>query len=142
MAERKKTPNILADLLGDSPQNTPTEQKTGSQQAVLPAKQHNGKTAIVPTTNDATEVSEQENTADDVATDEGATKIKVTFYLSEDSVDLLEEAQRTLRRMNRINGKTSKATTSKSALLEAALKFACTDLENHGEESQLASTLF
>ena len=137
MAERKKTPNILADLLSDSPQNPATEQKTVRQQAVLPAKQHSGKGAIAPAISDAAEASEQENTPDEVTA-----KIKVTFYLSEDSVDLLEEAQRMLRRMNRGNGKTSKATTSKSALLQEALKLACADLENRGEESQLARMLF
>ena len=136
MAERKKTPNILANLLGDSPQNPLMEQKTVRQQDVLPAKQHDDKNINTSALSDAVEVNEE------TASNEVATKIKVTFYLSEDSVDLLEEAQRTLRRMNRGNGKTSKATTSKSALLEKALKLACADLENRGEESQLARMLF
>lgn len=122
MAERKKTPDILADLLGDNP---PVSSKTVKQQDSETAKQRNSETA-----------SEEEETGT-------SAKVKVTFYLSEDAVEMLEDAQRQLRRLGRSAGKNpiSKAATSKSALLEEALKIACADLEARGMESQLAALL-
>lgn len=193
MAERKKTPNILADLLGDKtstsdfpasdletgdPQEseTPRESRALLQSAthlpvtrpepppsnltqksaarkdaeavkpvrgetVLPAKQQSGETAKQ---HDAT-LLVPPNSVEEGEEIEGSlgSKVKVTFYLSEDAVDLLEEAQRKLRRLARGSGKThSKAATSKSALLEEALKLACADLEASGTQSQLARILF
>jgi len=127
MAERKKTPDILADLLGDT--------APASQNSML-VKQHAGKTAKQQN------AGATKNEADSDEADSG-TKVKVTFYLSPDSIDRLEDAQKQLRRLIRGAGKTSsKALTSKSALLEAALQLACDDLEKQGEQSRFASKLF
>ena len=141
MAERKKTPNILADLLGNTGSTSALEtQPTAKQEASLPASLQNGKTVIrLGDQNSAVTISDEIGEE----SDGGLAKVKVTFYLSEESVDMLEEAQRKLRRLGRGAGKTqSKATTSKSALLEEALKLACAELEDKGRESQLARILF
>jgi hypothetical protein len=150
MAERKKTPNILADLLGDKGNNTtpePGERKETSLQAVLPVKQQDAKTEKPHDSKMAKEPDPENNRVPEGNSEENevnlSNKLKVTFYLSEESVDLLEEAQRKLRRMSRGTGKTQpKGVTSKSALLEEALKLACADLETRGKESQLARILF
>lgn len=164
MAERKKTPNILADLLGDKtpPPSAPAEHEIAvktlkrqdalavKQQSVLDAnpqdvlavRQQNGK-MVVQIDSQKTLMPDQEEGASEENESELAAKVKVTFYLSEESVDLLEEAQRQLRRLGRGAGKTqSKAATSKSALLEQALKLACADLDAQGLESPLARILF
>ncbi len=202
MAERRKTPDILADLLGTSSSglqtaetaaskspasnsHTPSDSspllvpassnltsqqqngKTERQQNGKPvkqgaAKQNAGKTAnwgasaraaaplqgsesesqavsrILPETEDGEDaLGEAEN-------GETESKVKVTFYLSEDAVELLEDAQRTLRRLARGQGRNGapKSLTSKSALLEEALKLACQDIETNGPDSQLARKVF
>lgn len=182
MAERKKTPDILADLLGTiSPTGRPAPQ-TGTSGILLaeqedskPASHQDGETLrhkdsktvkqITSKAEDQTnfppekrrvgkgtkveEVARKESVTPEVPSPEDSTpevesKIKVTFYLSEDTVDLFEEAQRTLRRLGRSRGKSpaSKSATSKSALLEEALKLICSDIQSNGLESQLARKMF
>ncbi|RYZ18474.1 MAG: hypothetical protein EOP49_49585 [Sphingobacteriales bacterium] len=66
----------------------------------------------------------------------------MTFYLSEDAVEFLEDSQSRLRKLNRTAGrKRGKAFTSKSAILEEAVRLVCTELEEKGMESQLARLL-
>ncbi len=153
MAERKKTPDILADLLGTSLNagNLPVDMepdgdltakqqniKTESQKNSESSKQKTGKTVrhLVSTL-------EQEEAGEEQTSRDTENKIKVTFYLSEDTVDLFEDAQLTLRRLGRSQGSTtSKSATSKSALLEEALKLICSDIQSNGLNSQLARKMF
>lgn len=209
MAERKKTPNILGDLLGGlpSPASTPAETvspntdltakpkapkadkpqgvetaslksredakaaaiETLKQGAVLPVKpkstkaektsqrpvvntvsQHNvlpAKPTAILTAPDADEVPLGRMEQDEVGEEEEtgpdlSAKIKVTFYLSEEAVDHLEDTQSRLRRLGRASGRRrGKAFTSKSAILEEAVRLVCSELEEKGLESQLAKSL-
>jgi hypothetical protein len=145
MAERKKTPDILADLLStDRPTQSASNSikdggKTEKQQNIKTLnskaeRQKDSEKEFPPSQLKATQETESGN--------EG--KTKVTFYLSEDTIDLLEDAQRTLRRLSRAQGGTAqpKGLTSKSAILEEALKLVCAQVESEGLSSPLASKLF
>lgn len=145
MAERKKTPDILADLLGTVPPSTSiattkNDGKTVRQQNSKTAESKAVKTVKRQDSNPSFLADEETDGLGAVDEAEGAIgKIKVTFYLSEDAVELLEDTQRHLRRRARRNGNAvSKAATSKSALLEAALKLACNEYEERGDKSRFA----
>lgn len=145
MTDRKKTPDILADLLDDNTgKTTESAVKTANGSDVLPVKSQTIKTLKPRKSKTATSISEEEMTAEDEEnTDENVGKAKITFYLSEDSVELLEDAQRILRRIARKKGHAlARSATSKSALLELTLRLACADVLANGEQSQLASKVF
>ena len=143
MSERKKTPDVLADLLGHA--STPTE-------TILPASQQNVETAepqavktVKPLASKTVKQQNGKTAIDDSDSSETPAigKVKVTFYLSEDALEQLEDAQRTLRRLARAGAvRGTKSATSKSAVLEEALKMACEELEKQGEKSALARALF
>ncbi len=175
MSQRKKTPDILGDLLGSKSAITPpapqpvaeptinqpiaeTKRQQAAllakQQEVMPAKQQtdltakpqNGLTssqqAVLPAKQQRVKPVKPQVEDVDLDADEAEPKTKITFYLSEDSVERLEEAQRSLRRMAKRLGKVQpKGLTSKSALLEEALKLACYDLEENGPKSRFASLI-
>lgn len=142
MAERKKTPDILADLLGTDAPSLPIE---NNQNASKTVKRQTSKTLNQQSVKTANSIEPLETDNSEPTEDNPASnKVKMTFYLSEESAELLEDAQRALRRLVR-NGNgadVGKAATSKSALLEGALKLACEDLEKKGDQSQLARLLF
>lgn len=182
MAQRKKTPDILGDLLGSKHVPSESTAESVKQQTVLPAKLQNLTTVNRQNTKTLEQQGdlavENQNSEPAILQDglpterqngitvrrqtglpvkqqliasleeveyaepeavETEAKTKMTFYLSEDSVELLEDTQRILRRMAKKAGKVQpKGLTSKSALLEAALKIACDELEDKGEESSFA----
>lgn len=110
MAQRKKTPDIMGELLGGQEEDQrPEEAGTPERQpASVPAKP---------------------------SSDE---KTKATYYLSESTVDALEEAWLKLRRMADSDARKQ---ISKSLIVDAALQIALVDLEENGEVSRLASVL-
>ncbi len=63
-------------------------------------------------------------------------KTKATFYLSQPTIDALEDAWFQLRKKA-----TAKGDVSKSLIVETALKLAIEDLNEHGTSSQLAGIL-
>ncbi|HEX9998190.1 MAG TPA: hypothetical protein VGB45_13705 [Abditibacterium sp.] len=145
MAERKKTPDILADLLStDRPTQSASHsiKHNGKTEKLYTSETLSGKTERQKDSKEESPPSQLESTQETESGNEG--KTKVTFYLSEDTIDLLEDAQRTLRRLSRAQGGAAqpKGLTSKSAILEEALKLVCGQVESEGLSSPLASKLF
>jgi len=122
MADREKLPDIMGGLLGgkakqaEAPEapDEPTS-KPAKQPARKPARQKASKAPAPP---------------------EAEEKAKATFYLSQETIDLLEDGWLQLRRLA-----TDRASVSKSAIVEASLEIALEDLAKHGAQSHLASKL-
>lgn len=137
---RKPTPDILGSLLGgDKP--APEPEKDTS----IPAYQHTGIPVEQPTSKPvsqpagrpsrqrASKPAKQEETPE-----KEKAKAKATYYLSPETVEDLEEAWISLRRMA---SKDQKARISKSAIVEMAIQMAVEELEAKAEQSRLSSLL-
>jgi hypothetical protein len=143
-----KEPNTKEPNTKEPNTKEPDAKKPAKREAVLLVRQHGGE----PASRYAGKPVQQQNgkavkalAADDdeAEGEEAGAKIKVTFYLSEDAVEALDEAQSKLRRLGRASGKKlAKSVTSKSALLEEAVRLVCQDLEENGAQSQIAEKLF
>jgi hypothetical protein len=136
MADRKKTPDILGSLLGDTikPEyhNTgiPEYQNTSKpelQPTIKPVSQSTSKPVRKPTSKPAGQKKAE--------TKEPAKKVKATFYLDAEIVEALETGWMELRRLA---DKKDRGQISKSMMVELALQLALEGLKAQGVNSLLA----
>ena len=120
MADRKKTPDILGSLLGDTIK--PEYHNTG-----IPEYHKDSKPELQPASKP---VSQKKPEAQ-----EPAEKVKATYYLDAEVVEALEEGWMELRKLA---DKKSRGQISKSLIVELALQLALDDLEKRGADSSLA----
>lgn len=128
MADRRETPDILGAVLGgDAPKDAG---KPASQHDSTPARRQASKTmkpkASKPVGQKTSTPAEPE-----------AKPTKATFYLSGETLEAMEDA---LYQLRKLAGQ-DRSRVTKSALVEAALEAALSDLERKGATSQLASKL-
>ncbi len=127
MADRKRTPSVLDELLGGAP--APDAQDTSipvSQHTSKPVRQHTVKTTRQHASKPASQPASKP------ATEE---KPKATYYLSPASMEALDEAWLTLRKMARPQ---DRAQVSKSWIVEQAILLAVEELKESGDRSRLA----
>ena len=115
MAERKPTPNIMGELLGEKPE-APKPRRPVKQQASTTVK-HLTSTPVHQQASDTK-------------------PIKATYYFSPATVEAIEEAWLQLRKLDRTAGRSG---ISKSLIVEKAIQIALEELERKGDKSQLAS---
>ena len=136
MADRKKTPDILGSLLGDTIKteyhNTGIpeyhkDSKPELQSTSKPVRKSTGKTVSKPTSKP---VSQKKPEAQ-----EPAEKVKATYYLDAEVVEALEEGWMELRRLA---DKKDRGQISKSLIVELSLKMALDELKAQGVNSLLA----
>lgn len=136
MADRKKTPDILGSLLGDTSKteyhNTGipeyhNDSKPELQSTSKPVRKSTSKTVSKPTSKTVGQKKPLETGP--------AEKVKATFYLEAGIVEALEEGWMELRKLA---DKKDRGQISKSLIVEQALKLALEDLEKRGAESSLA----
>ncbi len=139
MADRKKTPDILGSLLGDTSKteyhNTGipeyhNDSKPELQPTSKPVKQPTIKPAGKPTSKPVSQKKAQ--------AEEPAEKVKATFYLDSKAVESLEGGWMELRKLA---DKKSRGQISKSLMVELALQMALEDLQKKGSDSLLARKL-
>ena len=139
MADRKKTPDILGSLLGDTSKteyhNTGipeyhNDSKPELQPTSKPVKQPTIKPAGKPTSKPVSQKKAQ--------AEEPAEKVKATFYLDSKAVESLEDGWMELRKLA---DKKSRGQISKSLMVELALQMALEDLRKKGSDSLLAKKL-
>ena len=123
MAERKKTPDILGSLLGDT--SKPEYHNTG-----IPEYHNDSKPVRKPTSKPASQKKDRDQ--------EPAGKVKATFYLDSKAVESLEDGWMELRKLA---DKKSRGRISKSLMVELALQLALEDLRKKGSDSLLAKKL-
>lgn len=136
MAERKKTPDILGSLLGDTikPEYHNTgipeyhkDSKPELQPTSKPVRKSTGKTVSKPTSKPVSQKKAEPQ--------EPAEKIKATYYLDAEVVEALEEGWMELRRLA---DKKDRGQISKSLIVELSLKMALDELKAQGVKSLLA----
>ena len=139
MADRKVIPDIMGGLLnGSASRKAPSEpagqlaSETASQEPGLPAEQLARKPARQPRAKPA----KQQPAAKPPAPPADEEKSKVTFYLSQEAIDALEDGWLQLRRLAR-----ERASVSKSGIVEQALLIALEELAGKGDESELAKRM-
>ena len=136
MADRKKTPDILGSLLGDT--SMPEYHNTGIpeyhndskpelQPTSKPVRKSTGKTVSKPTSKPVSQKKAEPQ--------EPAEKVKATYYLDTEVVEALEEGWMELRKLA---DKKDRGQISKSLIVELALQLALEDLEKRGADSSLA----
>ena len=135
MADRKKTPDILGSLLGDT--SMPEYHNTGIpeyhndskpelQPTSKPVRKSTGKTVSKPTSKPVSQKKAEAQPAE---------KVKATYYLDTEVVEALEEGWMELRKLA---DKKDRGQISKSLIVELALQLALEDLEKRGADSSLA----
>ena len=136
MADRKKTPDILGSLLGDTSKteyhNTGMPEyhnnsKPELQPTSKPVRKSTGKTVSKPTSKPVSQKKAEPQ--------EPAEKVKATYYLDAEVVEALEEGWMELRKLA---DKKDRGRISKSLIVELALQLALDDLEKRGADSSLA----
>ena len=136
MADRKKTPDILGSLLGDTikPEYHNTgipeyhnNSKPELQPTSKPVRKSAGKTVSKPASKP---VSQKKPEAQ-----EPAEKVKATYYLDAEVVEALEEGWMELRRLA---DKKDRGRISKSLIVELSLQLALDELKAKGVNSLLA----
>lgn len=100
-ANRKKTPDILGDVLGKNKTSKPAQQNT------------------IKTVNHNTIKSDN--------------KVKATYYLSQHSIDALEDAQYHLRKLAGEN----RSRVSKSRIVEMGIRMVLDDVESKGNKGRI-----
>ena len=128
MADRKKTPDILGSLLGDTIK--PEYHNTGIPEYhndSKPVRKSTGKTVSKPTSKPVSQKKAEPQ--------EPAEKIKATYYLDAEVVEALEEGWMELRRLA---DKKDRGQISKSLIVELSLKMALDELKAQGVNSLLA----
>jgi len=120
MADRKKTPDILGSLLGDT-------SKTEYHNTGIPEYHKASKPELQPTIKPVSQKKAEEAGP--------AQKVKATFYLDAQAVEALEAGWMELRKLA---DKKDRSQISKSLIVELALKLALEDLEKKGADSSLA----
>ena len=132
MAERKKTPDILGSLLGDT--SKPEYHNTG-----IPEYHNDSKPELQSTSKPARKTTSKPVSQKKKAQDqEPAEKVKATFYLDSKAVEALEDGWMELRKLA---DKRSRGRISKSLMVEMALQMALEDLQKKGSDSLLADKL-
>ena len=127
MAERKKTPDILGSLLGDT-------SKPEYHNDSMPELQPTSKTVRKSTGKPVSKPAGQKK----AEAEEPAEKVKATFYLDSKAVEALEDGWMELRKMA---DKKNRSRISKSLMIELALQMALEDLQKKGSDSLLAKKL-
>ena len=123
MAERKKTPDILGSLLGDT-------SKTEYHNTGIPEYHNDSKPELQSTSKPASQKKAE--------AEEPAEKVKATFYLDSKAVEALEDGWMELRKLA---DKRSRGRISKSLMVELALQLALEDLRKKGSDSLQAKKL-
>ncbi len=132
MADRKKTPDILGSLLGDT--SKPEYHNTG-----IPEYHNDSKPELQSTSKPARKTTSKPVSQKKKAQDqEPAEKVKATFYLDSKAVEALEDGWMELRKLA---DKRSRGRISKSLMVEMALQMALEDLQKKGSDSLLADKL-
>lgn len=134
MADRKKTPDILGSLLGDT--SKPEYHNTG-----IPEYHNDSEPELQPTSKPVrkrTSKPARQKKAQAQAPDTApAEKVKATFYLDAKTVEALEDGWIQLRKLADNRGR-----ISKSLIVELALDMALEELEKRGSESSLYKKAF
>ena len=136
MADRKKTPDILGSLLGDTG-------KTEYHNAGIPEYHNDSKPELQPTskpvrksTGKAVSKPTSKPVSQKKSLDTGpAEKVKATFYLDAEIVEALEEGWMELRKLA---DKKDRGQISKSLIVELALQLALEEMEKTGRNSRIA----
>lgn len=139
MGNRRKTPDLMDDLLSGKKPPTVAPPKPVRQDAGIPVKQQTEPPVAEAKPAPIRETRSKPALKLTYAKEEEE-KVKVTFYVSEELQYNLDAAQLQLRRAAPSHVK--KQQLSKSAIVEAALVLIIDDLEKEGEGSVLARYLF
>ena len=136
MADRKKTPDILGSLLGDTIKTEyhnagipeyHNDSKPVSQPTIKPVSQPTSKPVRKPTSKPVSQKKAEEAGP--------AQKVKATFYLDAQAVEALEAGWMELRKLA---DKKDRGQISKSLIVELALQMALAELKAQGVKSLLA----
>lgn len=129
MADRKKTPDIMSDLLGGS----------APEPTIKPEYHNSGipvdHKAIKPVSQPATKPAKKKPAPVIQKPEAPGEKVKATFYISSSIVDRLEEGWSELRK---ISPKEARGEISKSFIVETALQEALEELDSKQTTSLLA----
>ena len=128
MADRKKTPDILGSLLGDT-------SKTEYHNTGIPEYHNDSKPVRKSTSKPVSKPTGKPVSQKKPEPQEPAEKVKATYYLDAEAVEALEEGWMELRKLA---DKKDRGQISKSLIVELALKLALEELEKRGAESSLA----
>jgi len=131
MADRKKTPDILGSLLGDT--SKPEYHNTG-----IPEYHNDSKPELQPTIKTVRKPTSKPVSQKKAQAEEPAEKVKATFYLDSKAVESLENGWMELRKLA---DKKARGQISKSLIVELALQMALEDLRKKGSDSLLAKKL-
>jgi len=135
MADRKKTPDILSSLLGDT-------SKPEHHIASIPEYHNDSKPELQPTSKPVRKPTSKPTSKPvsqkKAQAEEPAEKVKATFYLESKAVESLENGWMELRKLA---DKKSRGQISKSLMVELALQMALEDLQKKGADSLLARKL-
>ena len=131
MADRKKTPDILGSLLGDT--SKPEYHNTG-----IPEYHNDSKPELQSTSKPARKTTSKPVSQKKALAEEPAEKVKATFYLDSKAVESLEDGWMELRKLA---DKKGRGRISKSLIVELALQMALEDLRKKGSDSLLAKKL-
>jgi len=146
MIARKETPDILSDVLGGKPLRVPATMvtKTSITEHHNAGKHSSGKTEhhnVGDTEHlNAGKPAHQKASAEafEPTADEDSDKVKVTFYIASDAVQSLEDAWLSLRKLTK---QRTRRSTSKSKIVEAAIRMAAQDVADKGEQSRFVDAL-
>jgi hypothetical protein len=128
MADRKKTPDILGSLLGDT--SMPEYHNTG-----IPEYHKDSKPELQPTSKPVSKPTGKPVSQKKPEAQEPAEKVKATYYLDAEVVEALEEGWMELRRLA---DKKDRGRISKSLIVELSLQLALDELKTKGVNSLLA----
>jgi hypothetical protein len=131
MADRKKTPDILGSLLGDT--SKPEYHNTG-----IPEYHNDSEPELQPTSKPVRKRTSKPVSQKKALAEEPAEKVKATFYLDSKAVESLEDGWMELRKLA---DKKGRGRISKSLIVELALQMALEDLQKKGSDSLLADKL-
>ena len=131
MADRKKTPDILGSLLGDT--SKPEYHNTG-----IPEYHNDSEPELQPTSKPVRKRTSKPVSQKKALAEEPAEKVKATFYLDSKAVESLEDGWMELRKLA---DKKGRGRISKSLIVELALDMALEDLRKKGSDSLLAKKL-
>ena len=128
MADRKKTPDILGSLLGDT--SKPEYHNTG-----IPEYHNDSEPELQPTSKPVRKRTSKPVSQKKALAEEPAEKVKATFYLDSKAVESLEDGWMELRKLA---DKKGRGRISKSLIVELALQLALDELKTKGVNSLLA----
>ena len=131
MADRKKTPDILGSLLGDT-------SKTEYHNTGIPEYHNDSEPELQPTSKPVRKRTSKPVSQKKALAEEPAEKVKATFYLDSKAVESLEDGWMELRKLA---DKKGRGRISKSLIVELALQMALEDLRKKGSDSLLAKKL-